>query len=837
MAVYKLPSFSGLQDGQFVTVEGPNGITTGFSYDNQTRAFYFKESQVVYPSFHGITHIAEDPIPNATCDTPGLLSSVDKCRLDSLMQTRVGVLGFQGSGFPEDGGWMSGDIILAAGSGFISLERFGNVVRFTVDSPVPLNCACESCNQIFWVQDETDARPAGVRPPVCSGKLPNLNGYGELKIYAFPESAIVDPNNPSATLNKKEAYPAFLFTRYNNSLTPNTASHELILKRDSQNSTITEVGWAFTPPSVTLAVPQMVWYMGKDADGNQIKFELEVNTDANLYGALLYKGSLLTKKMAVVVDYTATILSTNNYVCRMWDNVNNSPLGNTFIANNSWQWRNPENSLTGLNPKTRVLDASIDLLPIGTLIDLWSFKPTETSDPIYFFSKKPTFNPNYAWTWAGQCQFGDIAVSRKEIFPADWTVGTDLSKSVSLIRNFEKEVWGLTGFDDPLTTFSQAQNLGVTEGDITFQHRATIDTSLPGLKVTPSGYTTNNYAERPVYLWNRRDLNNAILRIDVGRPQTDSYIPIDVVIRGAIDRYTEKYLKVIGTGLIDGLYYVRVVGADFDDLPPSGTLRNLPYSSFPNRIFNYEKKVMFPGGSDITAGTFGFVDGYGTEPEGGINDLSSLSNSVFLVAPKSDNAPFSGAIGDVTELVHQEYNNTIIRCEFVRDTTGIVYLQFKVGTLDMSRAYEDDNIGTADDMIRGMTPGYTVSAVYKQEAIYTGVGAQPAVNVQGFVCYEGGAVTGGSASEYWNRLELMVRDDQLWVWWNRLLVPPDPNLSAALSTPVAVGSPYFPIPYNAGYSFGKYGVRLFPPSTLRRFDVRSQMSLFSEFAYGQLDIS
>ena len=33
MAQTKLPSYGGLRDGQFVSVNGPDGITTGFAYD------------------------------------------------------------------------------------------------------------------------------------------------------------------------------------------------------------------------------------------------------------------------------------------------------------------------------------------------------------------------------------------------------------------------------------------------------------------------------------------------------------------------------------------------------------------------------------------------------------------------------------------------------------------------------------------------------------------------------------------------------------------------------------------------------------------------------------
>ena len=283
MALVKIPSHTTLQDAQFITIQGPDQITTGYKYDLQQRALYFKESQVIYPSFHGATHVAEDPVPTASCDLEGLMSANDKCKLDAMLQMRVGVLGFQGAGFPDDGGWMQGDIILAAGTEFISLERIGNVVRFTVDSPIPLVCNCEECNQIFWVQDETDI--ASVRPPVCSGKLPGVNAYGEMKIYLFPESTIADPNDASATLNNKGNYPAFIFKRYDDTIVPGAAEHEMILKRDENNILQTEIGWAFTPGAT--GVPEMVWFMGKDNDGSQVRFDLNPESEPGLLGSLL----------------------------------------------------------------------------------------------------------------------------------------------------------------------------------------------------------------------------------------------------------------------------------------------------------------------------------------------------------------------------------------------------------------------------------------------------------------------------------------------------------------------------------------------------------------------
>lgn len=832
MALPKIPQSTTLADGQFITIEGPNGVTTGYSYDAQQRSLYFKESQVIYPSFHGVTHIAEDPIPPATCDTPGLMSNIDKCRLDSLLQMRVGVLGFQGSGFPEDGGWMQGDIILAAGSGFITLERFGNVVRFTVDSPIPLNCANENVNQIYWVQDGTDT--VGIRPPVASGKLPNINGYGELKIFLLPEAWTVDPTNPEAKTNLKDSYPAFIFKRQTNTSSPNSGYHEMILRRDSANNTTIDTGWIFSPPPDTASSPTLVYYMGKDTDGTQIKFEMDVADDPNILGAILYKGNSITKQMATVVGYTAEILSTNNYQVRLWDTFNANAVGSAFVAKNVWQYNNPEASTTGANAKALVFDASVDILPIGTLVDMWSFYNGVSYN--YFFNKKPTLNPSYIWNWIGHLQFGDVGYARKEIDPSDMTVALDASYQADLSRDIERQEWGITGFDDPLAPFNLAASLGVTNADINYQHRAVYDVERPGLVVQSTSNPPSNYNDRPVYLWHRKSLNNAFLRADVGRPDVNGFTAVDFIIRGPIDSYTEQNMKVIGVGLVHGRYYIRVVGAAFHDLPKRGAIRALPQSAGYNLVFNYAFKAMFPGSLDLTSNDFHYIDGYGTVGEQGAVDEASLANSVILIADV-DNIPYPGSVGDIVELLHDDYNTNIVRCEFFKDVnTNVVSLQMKCGMLDVARSYEDDMAGSLDDLIRGMAPGYAVSNIYTQANNYSGLGVQPVANVPGFVIYDGGAVIGGLQSEYWNRVEIMVRDNQVWVWWNKLLIPPNAERSAALATPVNVTTPYFQIPQATYTSFGKFGVKMFPGASLRQIDLRTQMTLMNEFVYGQLSL-
>jgi len=828
MAVTSIPAHTTLVDEQFIQVEGPDQLTTGYQFDSQQRALYFKESQVLFPSFHGTSHIAEDPVPSATCDTPGLMSSDDKCKLDAMLQTRLGVVGFQGGGFPDDGGWLQGDIILAAGTEFISLERIGNVVRFTVDSPIPLNCACEECNQIFWVQDETDI--ASIRPPTCGGKLPGVNAYGEMKVYMFPESTLVDPNDASAVLNNKGDYPSLVFKRYDDTIVPGAAEYECVLKRDSENRTVTEIGWAFTPGAT--GVPELVYFLGKDDDGNQIRFDVEPQSTPGLLGSILYKGHLITKKMGCVVDYTATILSTNQYTLKEWDVDAAEALGDAFTATNAWQYNNPENAKTGANPQSMILDSSIDLLPIGTLVDIWSFKVGEVSgEPIlrHYFSQRPTFNPNNAWAWVGCLQFGDIVTAREEVMPGPGSEDREASVDVSAIRNIERNLWGITGYDDPIMSFDIAQLAGTAGADLNMQHRAMIDTTLPGLKVETSPSAVDDFSERPVWVWNRKAACNWLLRTDIGRPDSSDFVPFDIALRADIDENVNRYLRVIGTGTIDGLHYVRVCGADFHDLPPFGAVRVLT-SGNENEIFNYTRKFMYPT-MPLAEPTVG------TEPTGGW-EYTLDCNSIVLTGDASSNVPYPGAAGDIVELLHQEYSCPIVRCEFsYNPSTGLVELQFKVGTLDMGEAYEEDLSDDIDDYVRGLEAGYAVSAVYSQAGPYTGVGTQPDSSPEGFVVLDGGAQLGGEQSEYWNRLEIMLRDDQVWIWWNQLLIPPNASLSAALPTPVDVSTPYFPITQNVNKLNGKIGLRLWPGAKVRRLDLRTQLNTFNEFAYGQLEVT
>lgn len=833
MALTKIPSYTSLADGQFVQVEGPNQITSGYSYDSQQRALYFKESQVIFPSHHGATHIAEDPIPAATCDTPGLMAADDKCKLDALLQTRLGVLGFQGAGFPDDGGWMQGDVILAAGTEFISIERIGNVVRFTVDSPIPLNCACEECTQIFWVQDETDT--LAIRPPSCGGKLPGVNSYGELKVYLFPESTIADPNNVGATLNNKGNFPALVFKRYENTITPGAGQLELVLKRNANNILQSEIGWSFTPGAT--GTVECVWFTGKDTDGNITRFDLKPDADPNVLGTLLYKGHLLSKKMAVITDYTTTILSTNQYTLREWNIDAGRAIGEAFTAKNVWQYMNPENPPTGVNASALMLDNTIDLLPIGSLVELWWIKVGEVAgEPIrrHYFSKKPSLNPNHIWGWVGHVQFGDVDIARDEVPAGAGSEDKIAAVQVSSQRQIEQSLWGITGFDDPLVSYDIASTAGTDSADISVQHRAVIDTTIPALKVVPSTSTPAYFSERPVYVWNRANVCNGLLRADIGRPASSDFVPYDFVIRAPIDESTTKYMRIVAKGTLkDGSHYIRVVGVQFHDLPTFGAIRALYPNTNENVIYNYNRKLMFPS---ILASNED--QGHTYSPSPYVPDYSSYADSVVLATTGAYNNPYPGDVGDIVELLHQEYSTYVVRAEFSYDqATELVQLQFKVGFLDMSLPYEEDIPSDLDDFVRGLAAGYTVSAIYSQAATYTGVGIQPEASPAGFVVYDGGAVVGGDQAEYWNRIEIMVRDSQVWIWWNGLLIPPSTTLSAALPSPVTINTPYFPITYNANRPQGKMGLRLWPGSTVRRVDVRTQITMYSEFTYGQLEVT
>jgi len=806
MSYTKLPSHSALTDKQFVQVVGPDDMLNGFMYDEQTRSLYARDSQVLASGNHGASHIADDPIPDATCDIHGLLASDDKCKLDALLQTRIGIAGFQGAGHVDDGGWMYGDIVIAAGSEFISIERFGNTIRFTCDSPLPLNCSCEECAQIFWIQDETDV--SSIRPPSCAGTLPGVNSYGELKIYLMPESAVVNPSNPSATLNKKGDYPSLIFKRYDDSIIPGRGEFDLVLQRDGNNHTTTVVGWAMTPGPMN--IPECVWYMGKDNAGNLIRFELDGNSEPGLLGHLLYKGHLLTKAMGIISNYTTQVLSTNQYMLKFWDVKNAVAIGDEFTAQNVWQYNEVGGTGTGAGTNALTLDRTIDLLDIGTLVDVWYFKISDSaSGPIlrYYFSNKPSLTADNIWNQIGSVAFGDRLTARQEIQPSV-TFSTDVSSSeiVTDHRIFEESIWGLTGFDDPLMLFGDASASGPVEGiELNKQHRAKIDSSLPGLIVEASG-DTDPFSERPVHLWNKVNADSTLSVIKIGRSDGIEFPPYDILLHAAIDSNKSVYMKVVDSGIFSGASgnWIAVKGVNFNDLPRFGSIRILNGTNA-NDIWNYSSKLVFPSTDD---------------------------NSIILVG----DVACAASNGDIVELLHQEYNCPVVRihCQTNSTSSGSpIDFQIAVGTLDMNVAYGEDITDDVDDYIRGLAPGYAVSDIYTQADTFDGVGVQPESNIDNFVVYDGGFAS--DSNEYWNELKIMQRGSQVWIWWNNLLITPSADLSSKLPTSTIITTPYFPIGYSN--SFGKFGMRLWPSAKVRSVRLFAQSSAYNEFKLGQLELT
>lgn len=950
MVQYKVPNKPQLVDQQFLRISGPDGLTTGYQFDAETCTLYGKESEIIIPSFHGQTHIAEDPIPNATTDTPGLMSSSDKAKLDAVTQTRLGVLGFSGSGFPDDGGMLQGDVMLAAGTEFISLERIGNVIRFTVDSPLPLNCGCEECAQIFWIQDESDV--AAVRPPSCAGKMPDVNVYGELKIYQFPESTILNPSNPGPTLNMKGNFPALLFQRFNTP-NPNRAKFELILARNS-NST-TNVGWAFTPGST--GVPQSVWFMGLDDDGNQIRFDLDVQSDPDLLGSILYKGHTLTRQMAVVTGFSSTILSTNQYTCRFWSINTAQPKGDGFTATNVWQYNNPENSPTDLfAPRELVRDATCDILPVGTLVQIWEFQIGVVNGQRLvqrFFSRPPKLNPGTLWSKSACVRFGETIECRGELPGVAPTEITSIDRNLSDVRLFEKSQWGMTVFEDPfllsddgevtasteegqvirqdtvdsvepddvvddptpnfviiaqgalnasgqfatneladrmvtftsgnlqnveftiventasrITLFDPDDQASLVQAGDTFdifvnsstgdpsgvainnQYVADIDPNIPGLRVSETPPQSDQ--ERPVWLWHRGDHKNVYVKALVGRPDNSRFPPIDVILRGPIDSYDDRYMKVVrrgtvATGPFQGNEYIVVKGVNWHDLPPSGTVRSLT-GIWRNTTWSWQFKTAFPASDDDGVMLVGFLDKFPFDIDA-IPDIEGTGATDLAGEDAVNITEIEEALGTpvpdrttVVELLRQDCSATALRLEFsINDNTDAesVQLQVRAGVLDMNEAYrlnvEDD---FSDDFVRDFRPGqFSTSRVLTQDGfIVFGTEELPS-EPSGFKVYEGGSLPApvDGDEEKWNELEIMYRDGQMWVWWNGLLVNPDPSASASLEVPVVVSTPYFPVA--ALQEVGKVGFRLWPGAIIREVEIRDQLTSFNEFTHGQLELT
>lgn len=828
MSYNRIPPPSTLVDQQFVQVAGPDGVDSFFFYNTQTQTLLIKESQIIIPPNHGQTHVTSDPVPDATCDLHGLMPADDKCKLDAMLQTRLGVLGFMGAGFPDDGGWMSGDVILAAGSESISLERIGNVIRFTVENALPLSCDCEQCFQIYWQQDESDV--AAIRPPSCNGKMPGVNAYGEMKIYLLPETAIADPANPLALLNTKDRYPSMIFKRYDDALSPGSAELDLVLKRRQNRAT--EIGWAFTPGAN--GEVECIWFMGDDAQGNARPFKMRPQSTPGLLGELLYKGHLLTKQMGVIVDYEATVVATNQYRVRYWDVNKAEPLGDSFVATNVWRYENPENSPTLLsNPRRLVVDGMEDLLPIGTLVSLWEYQVGEVNgQPTRrrFFSQEPQLNPASLWAPTASIKFGDLLISRAETQEGGPTEITASDVGVADIRLFERTIWGISGFEDLLLLSDDGEDSNGPTFEpsgtiINDQFMADIDYSLPGLVVRERELTGQGSAplvDRPVFIWSRHNLRNVYTKMLIGMPSQSEFPPYDVLLRAPVDSFDDVYMKVMRrgtftTGPFAGNNYVVVKGARWRDLPARGVLRILT-PGHEGLLWRYYHKAAFAHYDDD-----------------GITLIGSTEIFPFIESSESGDEPIRP---ETVCLLREDYNSPCVRCEFSVDETPAtpsVQLQIKVGILDMQVPYDlNRSLDPLDDLVRGLAPGYSVSKVMTQDGFIVTGNENPQSDPSGFRVYKGGylSVPIDGMTEAWNVLEIMYRDNQVWVWWNGLLVPPDPTESIHLPNPVVVNTPYFPLISNV--ELGKVAMRLWQGATVRKAEIYGQNVRYNEFQHGQL---
>ena len=791
MALGKLPTVNQngsptLADQQWVAVQGPGSVVENFQYDAETNTLFGQESQFSIPA---------QAVPLASCDNNGLMSADDKCKLDALTQNRLGILGFQGAGFPDDGGWIQGDWILAAGSEFISIERFGNVVRLTVDAPIQLNCGIEACAQIFWVQDETDI--SAIRPPSCGGVLPGVNSYGELKVYLFPSSAIVNPSNPAATLANKGNYPSFIFKRYDDSVTPGLAEIDIVLQRNKYNLTQTQVGWAFTPGAGGIA--ECIWYTGVDSQGNQLSFQLDPQTTTGILGGVLCNGNLITRRTAVITDYTPQVLSTNQYTCMWWD-VQRGAVANadTFTATNIWGYSSPQG---GLNTKALILDNTISILDVGTIVDVWFFQIGEVSGtPIrqHYFSQQPQLKPQNLWHEVGSLEFGDVLV-------AGLMSGTYAGEQSHGVRAFERSVWGLTGFDIP-----QVFNAGAVTS-VNYQTYAAIDATVPCLAVydrlTTGGGTDSpvwsgtepaSMARNPVWLWNRNQFASVFAELQIGMAPSPSY---DIMLNAAIDSHTDDLFAVKGQGTTgSGSPYLEI-RADQLDIPTHGFIRVVTGANA-GKIWEYSSRAF-----DV------------------------VNTGVALIGTTTP--PTLAANSDVVQLLHEEYSGTCVRLNMA-NTSGKLSLQVQVGTLDVTSSYSSNK--SQYEQVKAFYSGYAVSAIYTQQGEYSGTGPVPSTNVANFVIYDGGYASGsvGATSEYWNDLQIMQRGGQVWIWWNGLIIPPNAALSAQLPTPVTINTPYYPI---SNVPAGKFGMRMFPGCTVRRVSLYADCVNFSEYTNGQLELA
>jgi hypothetical protein len=709
---------------------------------------------------------------------------------------------------------------------------------------------------------------------------------------------LFNANNPNAYFNQKNTYPTLQFVRYANGNIQNLAQLNLVLRRRGDGTT--NVGWSMTPGPAE--VPECVWYMGSDSGGRQITFELSPSSDPGLLGALLYNGHSITKQMAIVTGYTKTILSTNQYNVKLWSVPNTKPIGNDFVATNIWQYN------SGTTGQTLVTDATIQLLEIGELVDLWQFEISRVNNVrkyLYYFKQRPRLSPANLWSFSNAIKFGELYEQRDDINEKTHTgTGTELTAHidhVSDIRVYERTQWGITGFEDPLYLANDGfidfhKSYEPSGAIVNGRYQAVIDYSIPGLKIekiindtrgdinhdgkiddadlallmasmntvsTDPNYNpdadfnkddavdvrdlgifgTNyniyakEYSDQPIFIWHRGNHKNILMKAKIGRPTTSGFPPIDILFGAPIDNVDDVYINVVkrgtfSTGVFANLPYIIINSQEFRSVPQSGTLRVLT-GVYRDILWKYSHKI-FDGSQLILIGVdtmFPYDEDYLTGTNVSVGTSPTVETSTNAV---------------ICQLLHADYSTSAMRLEFsVNSTIGSqsVQLQISAGLLSMKTPYNLDRLALDgkpyhyDDFVRGYAPGqFAVSQIYTQIGfISDGIGANTSSDVEGFKVYDGGLLpaTVNGMTEKWNDLVIMVRDNQLWIWWNGLLMSPDKDLSSKLPTPVAVSTPYWPV---NPLQIGKVGFRLWPGASLRDIEVRDQLSHFNEFTYGQLSM-
>lgn len=934
-----LPDKDKSTDKELIQILGPDGIKDNFQYDAETNTYYSRRGTIIIPTSHGFTHVGDDPVPAATIYRDGLMSKDDKAKLDALVQTRIGVVGFSGAGFPDDGGFLDGTILFGSSDGIV-IEKVGNLIRWTMNAPVPITCNVEECAKIYWIQDETQSDK--IRPPVCAGKLFGATVPGELDVVIYPDNLIVNSSNPVPVLAARSSYPGFKIKRYVNAFaTQDLASLDLILER--ANDTTSKVGWSMTPGP--LGIAENVWFMGMDVDGNQIRFEMNPAPtfgsnlpDSQLLGSIVYNGHTLTRQMAIITNYTSGTTSLNEYECRFWSINNETAVGDSFVAVNAWSYNSDE---------ALIKDRIEDILPIGTLVEIWEFQVQELNGNRIvrrYFSKQPKLNPSHLFSLSGLIKFGHILGSREEVSPGpgetDLTAFVEQSEDLRLI---ERDQWGITGFEDPVllsddldetssidvsldvaevlgeNTFLPSPNVevrvtdtalivngydgyyaeftnlsdlagrtffvyqnstnSITIGGIDSSELNTAIAIAGGLPTVitlfskseisaPSGIPVNNRflaqidssrpalvvenldpdsdRELPVFLWHRTSHKNFYLRAKLGMPLNSQFPPIDILLRAPVDSFDDVFMQVISRGHYSsgpfvGRSYIKVSGVSFRDLPKSGALRILT-GIYRDTIWKYDYKIAF--GSSVNGSGLILVGQVGSDFRFDEDFIpgDSYSNPTGTDVVTGTDPTSVDPMPDKTtivQLLRHDYSSPCLRIESsVNDNIGSesVQMQFKVGMLDMSEPYELNLTNSKDNYVRGLRPGqFTVSRIFTQDGfIETGaetVTSEPSA----FVVYKGNSVAGSNGStELFNDLEVIYKDDQLWIFWNGLLVTPDPVSSAALEEPVVVNTAYFPL--ISDMETGKVALRMWPGAVVRQVEIRDQLIKKSEYMYGQLEI-